>query len=178
MEQAKPKRRRKHSAQLKQRVVAGQDHQAMRSVGCGPERRDAFSQFARCGVLPPESPVGSDEVGIAEPAYRRSPVDLAPAPEVTARESAEHRRHARLHAFALQGIEDFLDGVSHGPKPVVQDQRGSCRPTNRNRRTRRDRREPVAAVPVASAHAASAQSSSCRRLPVVPARGAVGDRAT
>ena len=60
--------------------------------------------------------VGADEVGVAELADGLGPIDLAPAPQVAAREAAEHRRPARLRALALQRVEQLFDGVAHAPR--------------------------------------------------------------
>jgi hypothetical protein len=38
---------------------------------------------------------------------------LAPAPQIAARKAAKHRRPPRIAAFALQGVEDFFDGIGH-----------------------------------------------------------------
>ena len=68
--------------------------------------------LGRCEA-PSTRPVGADEFGIAEAAHRVRPVLLATRPQVAAGEAAEHRRHTGIRPFALEGIEDFLDRVSH-----------------------------------------------------------------
>src|SRR5437588_2676482 len=57
--------------------------------------------------------VGADEIGVAEVADGVGPVFFAPRPQVAAGEAAEDRRAAGVGAFALQGVEDLLDGVAH-----------------------------------------------------------------
>ena len=43
---------------------------------------------------------------------------LATAPQIAAGEATEHRRLARLAAFALQGQEDLFHRIGHAPFPL------------------------------------------------------------
>jgi len=76
-----------------------------------PLGRNALGQGIGRGELATQGAVGAHEVGIAEAADGAGTVGLAATPEVAARKAAEHGGHARLPAFALQGVEDFLDAV-------------------------------------------------------------------
>jgi hypothetical protein len=62
--------------------------------------------------------VGADEIGVAEGAGGAGAVFFAPGPQVAAGKAAEHGRPAGMRAFALQGVENLFDAVSH-VKPLV-----------------------------------------------------------
>ena len=57
--------------------------------------------------------VDADEVRVAEIADGLAAILLAPAPQIAAGETAEHRDAARLGAFALQREEQLFNGVAH-----------------------------------------------------------------
>src|SRR6185312_13171367 len=93
-----------------------------------------------------------DEIGVAEVAHRARAIDFAPRPQVAARETAEHGRASGVEAFALQRVEDFLDGVHAGNRilnPLFCQRRGpavavSCVPESGNRKMLQ--REPPPAL--------------------------------
>ena len=66
-------------------------------------------------VLPASYPVGSYEISITESALCSSAILFAARPQIAAGEPAKDRRRARVRTLALQGVEDFLYGVSHSP---------------------------------------------------------------
>ena len=82
-----------------------------------PTRQDPLRE--RRGIDKPASsgPIGTHEIRIAEPADGGRSIPFQPAPEIAAAEPAEHRRPARLGAFALQRGIDFLDRVGHWRHP-------------------------------------------------------------
>ena len=53
-------------------------------------------------------------IAMAFDSARGRTVLFAPGPEVAAGKAQEHGAAAGLHALALQGEEDFLDGIAHG----------------------------------------------------------------
>src|SRR5438093_5053612 len=74
---------------------------------------DRGGQLLGRGETAAAGAVGADEIGVAEVADGRGPVFFAPRPQVAAAEAAEDRRAAGVGTFALQGVEDLLDGVAH-----------------------------------------------------------------
>ena len=58
--------------------------------------------------------VGADKVGIAKLADGGGAVLFAARPQVAAGKAAKHGGLAGVGAFALQGVENFLDLVAHG----------------------------------------------------------------
>ena len=95
----------------------GADHQ--RASAGGSPRRDRWPTTQHCvgevvrgGEPAPVRPY-SDEIRVAELAYRLVAVLLTPRPEVAAAEPAEHGGSARVLSFALKGVEDLLDDVGH-----------------------------------------------------------------
>lgn len=105
--------RRERLVHLQQGLATGQHHIATGAALWLPGFQNRIGQRVGRRELAAARAVRAHEVGIAELADRRGPVFLAPAPEIAARKGAEHRRPAGLGAFALQGVEDFFDGVGH-----------------------------------------------------------------
>ena len=65
-------------------------------------------------TCPPPGPVGARRNRCRRTGTpRRSRSCFAAGPQVAPREAAEHRRAARVRAFALQRVEDLLDRVAH-----------------------------------------------------------------
>src|SRR5687768_16504630 len=98
---------------LQQRLAAGEDDEACARIARWPERGRRFGE-ARSVELPAAASVGAHELGVAEPAHGCRAVLFAPAPQVAAREAAEHGGAARVGALTLQRVEHLLDGVWHG----------------------------------------------------------------
>ena len=97
------------------RLAAGDHDQP--AVALGPQAFDLLGQ--RVGLVAPAIlAIHADEIGVAEGAARGRAVLLAPGPQVAAGKAQEDRAAAGLHAFALQGEEDFLDRVAHEPSPA------------------------------------------------------------
>ena len=65
--------------ELEHRLAAGHDDQSL-SLALTPQATDVIGQRFGVGELPPTSPVGADEIRVAELANRLAPVLLAPAP--------------------------------------------------------------------------------------------------
>src|SRR5206468_2217198 len=74
---------------------------------------DCGGQLLGCGETAAAGAVDADEIGVAEVADGVGPVFFAAGPQVAAGEAAEDRRAPGVGAFALQGVEDLLDGVAH-----------------------------------------------------------------
>src|SRR5437660_1235982 len=74
---------------------------------------DRGGQLLGRGEATAAGAVGADKIGVAEVANGCSPVFFAPRPQIAAGEAAEDRRAAGVGAFALQGVEDLLNGVAH-----------------------------------------------------------------
>lgn len=64
-------------------------------------------------VLAAPLSVGTHKIGVAEPARRCSAVFFPTAPQVAARKPAKNRWAPRIGTLPLQGVEDFLDAISH-----------------------------------------------------------------
>ncbi|MNT29749.1 hypothetical protein D3C72_1655060 [compost metagenome] len=99
--------------ELQQRLAPGAHHQRLAARALRPFRGDRRGQFPGGTVLAAAGAIGADEIRVAELAYRAGAVLFPAAPQVAAGKAAEHRGAAGVGAFALQRIEDFLDGVSH-----------------------------------------------------------------
>src|SRR5579859_6612336 len=104
----------KCGVELQQRLTSSAHDEPMRVRSLGPRGINRTSKLVGRSKVSAAQTVGADEVGIAEAAYRVCTVLLTPRPEIAAGEATEHRRHTSVRSFALQGIEDFLDCVSHG----------------------------------------------------------------
>jgi len=110
---------------LQQGLAAGQHHIAV-ALPCGPLGRDQGGQGLGVGKLAAQGAIGAHKVGIAKPAHGRGPVGFAPAPQVAAGKAAEHRGPAGAQALALQGVENFFDGIAHAA-PSARRRSGGCR---------------------------------------------------
>ena len=100
--------------ELQQRFAAGADDKAPGERGIRrPGAGDGGSQLLGGFESAAAGSIEADEVCVAEAADGSGAVGLAPGPEVAARKATEDRRAAGLRAFALEGIEDFLDRVGH-----------------------------------------------------------------
>ena len=53
--------------------------------------------------------IGADKISVTKLADGAIAMLFAPTPQVATGETAEHRRAADVHAFALQGVEDLFD---------------------------------------------------------------------
>ena len=98
--------------ELQQRLAAG----AHDETGRAGHERNVISQRVRVGEVPTTLAVGSDEVGVAEPAHARGAMLLASRPEVAAGEPAEDRGAAgvarlRLGASGTLPSRDSPSGV-------------------------------------------------------------------
>ena len=114
-EAARVERVDQRRVELEHRLAAG-DHD-QRAFAPGPQRRHLVRQFAR-RIAPAILAIHADEIGVAERALRVRTVLLAPAPQIAAGEPEKHRPPPRLHAFALEGQEDFLDRICHSGTPL------------------------------------------------------------
>ncbi len=97
--------------ELQERLAPGADDEAVFAKVRRPRGENRAREPIGGFEFAAARAVGAGEVGVAEPAERRGPVFLAPRPEVAAGKAQEHRGPAGIHAFALQGVEDFFDGV-------------------------------------------------------------------
>ena len=77
-------------------------------------RGDGLGQRGRVGEAATAGTVGADKIGVADATRRVGTIGFAAAPQIAAGEAAEHRRPAGVAALALQGVEDFFNGVAHG----------------------------------------------------------------
>src|SRR5262249_14298067 len=100
---------------LEQRFAAGADDERPAAGARRPGGADRRGEVGRAGEEAAAGAVGADEVGVTERADRPRAVLLAAGPEVAAGEAAEDRRAAGVQPLALQGVEDLLDAVAHGP---------------------------------------------------------------
>src|SRR5215468_7136801 len=97
---------------LQQRLATGQHRIAVRARPC-PLGGDRIGKLIGGGVAPAQRAIGSDEIGVAEPADRAVAIRLAAAPQVAAGKPAEHGRSSGMGAFALQGQKDLLHRIVH-----------------------------------------------------------------
>src|SRR5216683_167357 len=98
--------------ELQQRFAPGAYDETSRCAW-RPVRGHAIGERFGIGVAAAIGPVGADEVGVAKRADCAGAVGLAPRPQIAAGKAAEYRRPSGLRAFALQRVEDLLDGVAH-----------------------------------------------------------------
>ena len=97
---------------------------------CRPDGLHMHGKVCGRAELAAPFPIGADKIGVAEAADGFFPVTLQPAPEVAAGKAQEHGRPAGMGAFALQGVEGFLDRIGHGALPLPACQR--CQPFARS----------------------------------------------
>ena len=65
------------------------------------------------GKHTPARPIGAHKVGIAKLTYRKVTVSVMTRPQIAPTESTKHCRASSIRAFALQGVIDFLNRISH-----------------------------------------------------------------
>src|SRR5262245_30343118 len=111
------KRRDERLIDLQHRLAAGQHDIRPRSRIAVPRGAGGAGEAGGVGELAAARSIGADEIGVAEIADGAGTVRLAARPEIAAGEAAEHGRAAGLHAFALEGVIDFLDRI-HGSNLV------------------------------------------------------------
>src|SRR5206468_9479789 len=121
----------------------GADDKAMSVVALrGPTARDGIGQVVWAGK---SSAVGRHtyEVRVAKCTDGARAILLAPCPQVATGETAKHGRAAGVKALALQGEEDFLDGVvRHNEPDPSRPRRRTPRDVTGMRRTARTPRPP------------------------------------
>jgi hypothetical protein len=78
-----------------------------------PFLRNRICQYLGGFELSATGSVYTYEIGVAELADRCWSILFVSRPEITASESAEHRRPAGVAPFALQCVKDFFDRVAH-----------------------------------------------------------------
>jgi hypothetical protein len=108
---------------LEQRLATGAYDEPGADVGSRPGCRDGSGQFLRGSEATSPGAVRPDKVGVAEVADRRFAVAFPPAPEIASGETTEDRRAPGLSAFALEGVENLFDGVSHALNCVSGERR-------------------------------------------------------
>jgi hypothetical protein len=105
---------RKIGIDLQQRLAARQHHERLAAGGHRrPFDRYGLGERLRCRKTPAARPVEPDEIGIAKAAGSRRAVLLAAGPQVAAGKAAKDGRAAGIPPLTLQGVENFLDRVSH-----------------------------------------------------------------
>lgn len=95
------------SIELKQRLAAGKDYEAM-TLLTTPCRLDKVSQLIGGFVFAAQCSVCSYKVCIAKLALSGTAILFASRPEVAAGKAAKHGRPTSLTAFTLQGQEYFF----------------------------------------------------------------------
>src|SRR4051812_20213266 len=101
------------SVELEQRLPTGTDHEATARIGPGPGSGHCRSQFRGRSEFSTTRPVGADKVGVTELTGRVVTILLPPSPQITAGKAAEYRRPPGVGPFALQGVKDLFDSVTH-----------------------------------------------------------------
>ena len=101
------------AVELQQRLAAGEHDILAGWVTRRPQAVDGVRQVGRPGKLAAAFAVGADEISVAKRADGAVAVDLAAGPQIAAGKSAKDRRPPRVGAFALQGIENLFNAVSH-----------------------------------------------------------------
>src|ERR1039458_6862786 len=105
------------AVKLKKRFPAGANYKSIAGCGgCGPLVIDGRSQGLGSDEVSAATSIGIGKIGVAELADCRRAVLLASRPEIASGKSAKDCRPARLRAFTLEGVEDFLDSVAHKNK--------------------------------------------------------------
>ena len=99
---------------LQQGLAAGQHHKAVGAVTRGPQGGNLRSQGLGAVKAAAQRAVSANKVGIAKLADGSAAVLFAARPQVAAGKAAKHGGLAGVGAFALQGVENFLDLVAHG----------------------------------------------------------------
>jgi hypothetical protein len=99
--------------ELEEGLAAGEDGEAVALVG-GPVGGDFGGQGLGGLEAAAALAIRAHEIRVAEGADGGGAVLLAAGPEIAAGEAAEHGGAASLGAFALEGEEDFFDGVHGG----------------------------------------------------------------
>ena len=97
--------------ELQQGFAAGaHDEGVLAAAGHGvPGRGNRACQLLGVLELATADAIGADKLGVAKLADGAIAMLFAPTPQVATGETAEHRRAADVHAFALQGVEDLFD---------------------------------------------------------------------
>jgi hypothetical protein len=97
---------------LQQGLAAGADHQPVVAIA-GPGPGHGIGQIICRGEFAAAGPVGADEIGVAKGADSAGAILLASAPQVAARESAEHGSATGLTALALKRQENLFYTIGH-----------------------------------------------------------------
>ena len=99
--------------QLQQWLAAREYHVFAGSIGCRPQAIDRLRQVLAAFEFSTTLTIGTNEVGIAELAHRRTPIFLAATPEVATAEAAKDRRSTGVRTLALQGVKNFFNAIGH-----------------------------------------------------------------
>ncbi|MCY1172684.1 hypothetical protein D9M73_128270 [compost metagenome] len=117
LEAARMQRRNQCGIDLQQGLAARHHDKSMGLVAGWPLRLDPVGQRPCIAELAAQGAVSTDKIGIAKLADGSGPVLLSAGPQVATGKTAEHGRPARIGAFALQGVKNFLDLVAHAALP-------------------------------------------------------------
>src|SRR5690606_31928738 len=96
---------------LEQRLAAGADDEAAFRGLRFPGALDGVRESIGTPEFAAVRPVRADEIRVAKGADGAGAVLLAAGPQIAPGEAAENRGPARIRAFALQRVEDFLDRI-------------------------------------------------------------------
>src|SRR5215475_12191013 len=104
----------KHRAvELQQRLPAGEDHEPPRRK-IPPGSLDRLAEVFGVVKFAAADPIRADKIRVTEPADCMRSIHLAPGPQITTSEAAEHGGTTCLCSLALQRLEYLLDGIDHG----------------------------------------------------------------
>ena len=99
--------------QLQQRFAAAANDERFAFGRYRPFARDHSSQLGCGAVFAATRAIRAHKIRVAKFADRSLAITLQPAPQIATRKAAKHGGSTRVRAFALQRVEDFLDGIRH-----------------------------------------------------------------
>jgi hypothetical protein len=89
-----------------------------------PQGFDSAGKFISPGELAAQATVRADKIRVAKAANGCAAVLLTPRPQIATGKAAENRRAACIGPLALQGVENFLDLITHALLPAMVRSKG------------------------------------------------------